>query len=90
MTIYDNGTPVYSGNGDHAQIKLLDGEHDLTFSMDDGRGKTYSEYYHVSMSAEQPDYIPAAATAGAALLICLFLGAFRRGRITRRFKGAAK
>lgn len=90
MTVSDNGTPVYRGNGDHAQIKLLNGEHDLTFSMDDGRGKTYSEYYHVSMNAERPDYIPAAAAAGVVLLICLFLGAFRRGRITRRFKGAAK
>jgi len=90
MTIYDNNSAVYSGNGESASIKLLQGEHSITLAMNDGQGKTYSEMYDVTVTPQHTSYVWLAVIAGAALLACIFFGAARRARIAGLFRRAAK
>ena len=90
MTIKDNGTVVYSGSDTSADIPLIQGEHELTLSMNDGQGKTYKELHHVSVGEQKSFPVLPTVLAGVLLIACLFLGVLRKARIAGRFKEAAK
>ena len=90
MTILDNGSVVYSGSDTSADVPLVQGEHDITLSMDDGQGKVYKETHHVSVGEQKSFPVLPAVLACVLLLACLFFGILRKARIAARFKEAAK
>ena len=90
MTIKDNGTTVYLGSGTDASIPLMQGEHEISLSMNDGQGKTYSELHHISVSEQKSFPVLPAVLTGVLLTACLFFGIFRKARIAGTFKEAGK
>ena len=90
MTIKDNGTTVYLGSGTDASIPLMQGEHDISLSMNDGQGKTYSELHHINISEQKSFPVLPAVLTGVLLIACLFFGILRKARIAGTFKEAGK
>ena len=89
MTIYDNGTAVYSGSDSETDIKLVEGEHDIVLSMSDGQGKTYQETYKITVS-EQPVNIYWMFAVAAVLLIASFmLGRYQKIAVNRKYRKEA-
>ncbi|MBO4862707.1 MAG: hypothetical protein J5535_07410, partial [Firmicutes bacterium] len=89
MTITDNGTVVYLGSDTSASIPLMQGEHEISLSMNDGQGKTYSELYRVSVGEQKSFPVLPAVLTGVLLIACLFFGIFRKARIAGLFKKEA-
>ena len=90
MTVTDNNTVVYSGADTSVSVPLMQGEHEITLSMDDGQGKVYKELHHVSVSEQKSFPVLPVVLAAVLLIACLFFGILRKARIAGRFKEAAK
>ena len=90
MTLTDNGTVVYSGADTSVSVPLIQGEHEINLSMDDGQGKVYKELHHVTVSEQKTFPVLPTVLAVVLLAACLFFGIFRKSRIAGRFKEAAK
>ena len=91
MTVYDNGNVVYKGSDNECDIKLLEGNHNIRMSMNDGQGKIYSETYDIEIAQQPKSYVVAAVIAAISLILSILLGIFQKIRINRKFrKGAGK
>ena len=90
MTIKDNGTVVYKGEETSASIPLIQGGHELDFSMDDGQGKVYKEHHSITIEDQHTFPVLPAVLAAVLLAASLFFGILRKARISARFKEAAK
>lgn len=91
MTVYDNGNVVYKGSDNECDIKLLEGNHNIRMSMNDGQGKIYSETCDIEIAQQPKSYVVAAVIAAISLILSILLGIFQKIRINRKFrKGAGK
>ncbi|MBQ3931357.1 MAG: hypothetical protein II725_03645 [Firmicutes bacterium] len=90
MTIKDNGTVVYSGADTSASIPLIQGEHEIDLSMDDGQGKIYKEMHSITVDQQKTFPVLPVVLTAVLLIASLFFGIFRKARIAARFKEAAK
>ena len=90
MTIKDNGTVVYSGADTSASIPLIQGDHEIDLSMDDGQGKVYKELHSIAIDQQKNFPVLPAVLTAVLLIASLFFGIFRKTRIAARFKEAAK
>ncbi len=90
MTIKDNGTTVYLGSETSVSIPLMQGEHEISLSMNDGQGKTYSELHHINISEQKSFPVLPAVLTGVLLIACLFFGILRKARIAGTFKEAGR
>lgn len=91
MTVYDNGNIVYRGSDNECDIKLLEGNHNIRMSMNDGQGKIYSETRDIEIARQPKNYVVPAIAAAISLILSILLGIFQKIRINRKFrKGAGK
>ena len=90
MEITDNGTTVFLGDGDSAEIKLTEGAHVISLIMSDGQGKSYREAYKVNVINQKPSAAVPIAVSAVLLLIMLYLGIYQKMKIRRWFKGVRK
>ena len=86
MTITDNGTVVYSGEDSQAVIQLMEGEHTIMLSMNDGVGKTCSESHAVTVGHQPKNVTGVLAGAIAALILAFLGGIFQKIMIRSKFK----
>ena len=89
MTIYDNGTVVYSGADSQADISLIEGDHEIILSMSDGQGKTYQETYKVTLSEQPVNVYWVIAVAAVLLVLSFLLGRYQKIVINRKYRKEA-
>lgn len=89
MTIYDNDRAVYSGSDKEADIKLIQGDHRIMLSMNDGQGKSYQETYNVTVAPQPVNYIWMIAVAIVLVIIAFMLGRYQKIAINRKYRKEA-
>ncbi|MBQ1711921.1 MAG: hypothetical protein II024_01680, partial [Firmicutes bacterium] len=73
-----------------ASIPLIQGAHEIDFSMDDGQGKVYKELHSITIDQQKTFPVLPVVLTAVLLIASLFFGIFRKTRIAGRFKEAAK
>ena len=89
MTIYDNDRAVYSGSDRETDIKLIQGEHRITLSMNDGQGKSCQETYTVNVAKQPANYIWIAVAVAVLLISGFMLGRYQKIAINRKYRKEA-
>ena len=90
MTVSDNGTVVYRGQDSSYQLKLMEGNHTVKLSMNDGQGKIYSESYDVTVEPQEKNFVLPAVITGVTVILSILLGIFQKWKINNRFKKGGK
>lgn len=89
MTVSDNGNTVYVGPQTELDLPLIQGDHHIILSMDDGQGKSYQESYDVSVASQPVSYYWVIGVAAAALLLSFLLGINQKLSVRRRYRKEA-
>ncbi|MBR0137690.1 MAG: VCBS repeat-containing protein [Erysipelotrichaceae bacterium] len=90
MTITDNDTVVYMGQDESCQIKFIEGDHVLTFKMNDGRGKTSSQTFRFHVMPQPRNTVMIAAITAVLLLLILIISLYRKIRVRRVGKAVSR
>ncbi len=86
MSIYDNGNLVDSTTGNEYDIKLTEGSHTITLSLDDGQGKKAKESYSININEQKNKDYYLLPIAGVLLIGSLAVNLTRKMYITKKGK----
>ena len=86
----DNDTVVYMGQDESCQIKFIEGDHVLTFKMNDGRGKTSSQTFRFHVMPQPRNTVMIAAITAVLLLLILIISLYRKIRVRKAGKAVSR
>lgn len=89
MTISDNGKVVYTGNDDHVDIPLVEGQHTILMAVNDGQGKTSQRTYEVNVAPQARNYVPLIISISVLVVLSFLLGIYQKISINNKFKKEA-
>ncbi|MBQ1826859.1 MAG: hypothetical protein II126_02700, partial [Erysipelotrichaceae bacterium] len=80
----------YKGQDDARVIKLIEGEHLLTFDMDDGRGKISSQSFRITVMPQKKNTASMVTVTVMLLLIIMTISVYRKLKVRRAGKAVSR